>query len=122
MVTEMKYGSILVDVSIDQGGCFETSQVTNHTNPVFKKHGVTHYCVPNIASKVAHTASYALSNFFAPILLNIGEEGGVEDILKLDYGVRNGIYLYNGILTNKYIGEYFSLPYQNIDLLMAAFQ
>ncbi|NVO04348.1 MAG: alanine dehydrogenase [Bacteroidetes bacterium] len=122
MVSEMKFGSVLVDVSIDQGGCFETSQVTNHTNPVFKKHGVTHYCVPNIASKVAHTASYALSNFFAPILLNIGEEGGVEDILKLDHGVRNGVYLYNGILTNKYIGEYYSLPYQNIDLLMAAFQ
>jgi alanine dehydrogenase len=122
MVSEMKYGSVLVDVSIDQGGCFETSEVTNHTNPVFKKHGVTHYCVPNIASKVAHTASYALSNFFAPILLNIGEEGGVEDILKLDHGVRNGVYLYNGILTNKYIGEYYSLPYQNIDLLMAAFQ
>lgn len=122
MVMEMKTGAVIVDVSIDQGGSVETSEVTNHTNPVFQKHGVTHYCVPNIASKVPQTASYALSNFFAPILLSIGEEGGVDNMLKNNFGVRCGVYLFNGTLTNKSIGETFKLTYQDIDLLMAAFR
>jgi len=121
MVMEMKSGSVIIDVSIDQGGCVETSRVTNHSEPVFQFNNVTHYCVPNIASKVPHTASYALSNFFAPILLDLGEKGGVENKLKNDYGVRQGVYLYNGILTNKFIGEYYGISYQDIDLLMAAF-
>ena len=122
MVMEMKKGSVIVDVSIDQGGCVETSRATNHTDPVFQLHGVTHYCVPNIASKVPHTASYALSNFFAPILLDLGEEGGIDNKLKNDYGVRQGVYLYNGILTNKFIGDYFKMSYQDIELLMMAFK
>ena len=120
MVSEMKVGSVIIDVSIDQGGCFETSEVTNHTKPVFRKHGVIHYCVPNIASRVSRTASYALSTIFAPILINIGEEGGVENMLRRDAGVRNGVYLYNGTLTNQVLGEMFKLPYKDINLLMAA--
>jgi alanine dehydrogenase len=120
MVSEMKVGSVIVDVSIDQGGCFETSRVTNHTNPVFRKHGVIHYCVPNIASRVSRTASYALSTIFAPILLNVGEEGGVPNMLKHDSGVRGGVYIYNGTLTNKYLGDTFGIPYTDLDLLMAA--
>ncbi|MFN3556496.1 MAG: alanine dehydrogenase [Bacteroidales bacterium] len=122
MVAQMKFGSVIIDVSIDQGGCVETSKVTNHADPVFKKHDVTHYCVPNIASRVPHTASYAFSNFFAPVLLNIGEMGGIANMLKIDPGVRQGVYLFNGTLTNQYIGEHFLLPYQDIELLMAAFQ
>lgn len=121
MVGQMKYGSVIVDVCIDQGGCVETSMVTNHTDPVFKKYGVTHYCVPNIASKVPHTASYAFSNFFVPILLAMGDGGGIETLLKYDPGVRQGMYLFNGILTKQYIAESFGLPFQDIDLLMAAF-
>lgn len=120
MVEEMKFGSVIIDISIDQGGCFETSKVTNHTKPTFRKHGVIHYCVPNIASRVSRTASYALSNVFAPILLNIGEEGGIDMMLRRDSGVRHGVYVYNGILTNKFLGETFNLPYKDIDLLMAA--
>jgi alanine dehydrogenase len=120
MVEQMQSGAVIVDVSIDQGGCFETSRVTNHTTPVFKKHGVVHYCVPNIASRVSYTASYALSNIFAPILLKIGESGGMERFLKRDAGVRNGVYIYNGILTNKFIGESLNIPYKDLDLLMAA--
>ncbi|MDQ3047479.1 MAG: alanine dehydrogenase [Bacteroidota bacterium] len=120
MVAEMKVGSVIIDVSIDQGGCFETSEVTNHSKPVFRKHGVIHYCVPNIASRVSRTASYALSTIFAPILINIGEEGGVENMLRRDAGVRNGVYLYNGTLTNQVLGEMFKLPYKDINLLMAA--
>lgn len=122
MVSQMKYGSVIVDVSIDQGGCIETSEITNHSDPVFRKFGVTHYCVPNIASRVPHTASYALSNFFGPVLLSIGEAGGLENMLKHDPGVRQGVYMFNGILTNQYIGEYFHMTYQDIDLLMAAFK
>jgi alanine dehydrogenase len=121
MVGQMKYGSVIVDVSIDQGGCVETSEVTNHTDPVFKKFGVTHYCVPNIASKVPHTASYAFSNFFVPVLLSMGDGGGIENLLQQDIGIRQGVYLFNGTLTKQYIGESFGLPYQDIDLLMAAF-
>ena len=118
MVRQMPYGSVIVDVSIVNGGCCETSRPTNHSQPVFKKHGVTHYCVPNISSCVPHTASYALSNVFAPILLNMCEEGGVENLLKTDQGVRQGTYLYNGILTNRYISDIFSIPFQDIELLM----
>ncbi len=121
MVSRMKKGSVIVDVSIDQGGCFETSTITTHSDPVFQKFGITHYCVPNIASRVPNTASYAFSNFFAPVLLNIGEVGGAENMLKRDPGVRQGVYLFNGTITNQYIGEFFQLPYQDIDLLMAAF-
>ena len=121
MVSDMKYGSVIVDVSIDQGGCFETSQATNHTAPVFKRFGVTHYCVPNIPSRVAHTASMALSNIFAPILISIGEEGGIEKCLHKYAYMRSGVYLYQGILTNKFFGEMYQIPYKDIDLLMAAF-
>jgi alanine dehydrogenase len=121
MVSQMKYSSVIIDVSIDQGGCIETSRVTNHAEPVFKKHDVTHYCVPNIASRVPHTASYALSNFFAPVLLNIGEYGGIVNMLKNDPGVRQGAYIFNGTLTNQFVAQCFQLPSQDIELLMAAF-
>ena len=120
MVAEMKVGSVIVDVSIDQGGCFETSKVTNHTNPVFRKHGVVHYCVPNIASRVSRTASYALSTIFTPILQQMGDEGGLSNMIREHVGVRSGVYLYNGILTKKYLGDIFNLPSKDIDLLIAA--
>ncbi len=120
MVTEMKTGSVIIDVSIDQGGVFETSEVTNHTKPVFRKHGVVHYCVPNIPSRVARTASYAFSNIFQQILINMGEEGGFDSLVRKDSGVRNGVYIYNGILTNQFLGEAFNLPFKDINLLMAA--
>jgi alanine dehydrogenase len=119
-VHQMKFGSVIIDVSIDQGGCCETSHITNHNNPVFKKYDVTHYCVPNIASKVPHTASYALSNFFTPILLRIGVVGGIENMIRSDYGLRQGVYFFNGTLIKPYIGDYFSLPFQDIELLIAA--
>ena len=122
VVRDMKNGSIIIDVSIDQGGCFETSHPTRHNNPVFIKHGVTHYCVPNIASRVPRTASYALSNFFAPIILAAGEEGGIENLLKRNYSLSKGAFLYNGILTKPHIGNLYDIPYQDIELLMAAFR
>lgn len=118
MVSDMKVGSVIVDVSIDQGGCFETSHVTTHNDPVFRKHGVTHYCVPNIASRVARTASIALSNIFTPILLKAGDEGGIENLIKQDDKIRTGVYIYKGILTNKFLGEVFKIPYKDLGLLM----
>jgi alanine dehydrogenase len=120
MVAQMKTGAVIIDVSIDQGGVFETSEVTNHTNPVFRKHGVIHYCVPNINSRVARTASYAFSNIFSQIMLNMGDEGGFDSIVRKDAGLRNGVYIYNGILTNQYLAEAFNLPFKDINLLMAA--
>jgi alanine dehydrogenase len=120
MVSQMKAGSLIIDVSIDQGGCFETSRVTDHNNPVYIKYGVTHYCVPNIPSKVPHTASIALSNVLLPILLDIAERGGLTDLLKTDIGVRQGVYMYNGTVTNKFISDTFRQPFQDIDLLMSA--
>jgi alanine dehydrogenase len=120
MVQNMQEGSVIVDVSIDQGGCFETSKVTTHSNPTYELYGITHYCVPNIASRVARTASYALSNLFAPVLLNLGEGGGVDQCIKQTFTVRSGIYLYRGMLTNRYLAENFKLPYKDLDLLLAA--
>ncbi len=121
MVRQMKLGSVIVDVSIDQGGCFETSYPTSHMKPVFVKHGITHYCVPNIASRVPHTASFSLSNLLTSLLLEIGEAGGIENYLNTDIGFSKGVYIFNGILTNTQIGERFSLPYRNLELIMSAF-
>ncbi len=117
MVRNMKPGSVIVDVSIDQGGCFESSELTNHEKPVFTKYDVVHYCVPNIASRVSRTASFSLSNILAPVLLNIAEYGGVDEIIAKNEGVRKGLYMYRGTLVNKSIGEWFDLPYTDAHLL-----
>lgn len=122
MIQYMKEGSVIIDVSIDQGGCFETSRPTTHSNPVYKEHGVTHYCVPNIAARVPHTASQALDNIFVSILLDVSAEGGIESLIKKDFGVRQGTYLFNGTITNLAISKAFNLPFQDIELLMAAFR
>jgi alanine dehydrogenase len=119
-VSRMKRDSVIIDVSIDQGGCFETSEVTNHTHPVFRKYDVIHYCVPNIASRVARTATYALTNIFAPILLDIGDQGGIKNVIWQKSGVRNAVYIYHGHLTNKHIGERFSIPCKDLDLLIVS--
>jgi len=118
MIEEMKPGSVIIDVSIDQGGCVETSRVTNHKNPTFVKHGVVHYCVPNIASRVPRTASFALSNIFAPILLEMGNRGGCKELIKDDKGFRSGVYMYKGTLTSEVLGRVFDLKYKSIELLM----
>jgi alanine dehydrogenase len=121
MIKKMKEGSVVIDLTIDHGGCFETSECRTHQNPVFKKFGVIHYCVPNIPSRVARTASIALSNVFVPLLLSIDEYGGIKYLLQNDMGVRHSVYLYNGILTNLFIGEKLGIPSKDITLLMAAF-
>jgi alanine dehydrogenase len=119
-VSRMKPNAVIIDVSIDQGGCFETSEVTNHTHPVFRKHEVIHYCVPNIASRVARTATYALTNIFAPILLEIGEHGNLKNLLWQKAGLREAVYIFKGHLTSKHMGERFSIPTKDIDLLIVS--
>jgi len=120
MVLKMKAGSVIIDISIDQGGCFETSEVTSHDNPTFVKHEVIHYCVPNIASKISRTASIAVSNILTPILLKAGNTGGIEALLFDQHGLRNGVYTYKGCLTNKYLGERFNIKHTDLDLLMTS--
>lgn len=118
MVQNMKPGSVIVDISIDQGGCFETSRVTNHDHPTYTEHGVIHYCVPNIASRVSRTASFALSNIFSPILVDMGNKGGCKELIQSDAGFRGGVYMYKGILTSEVLGKVFGLNYKDIELLL----
>ena len=118
MVQNMKHGAVIVDVSIDSGGCFETSEVTSHQNPTFEKYGITHYCVPNIPSKYSRTSSVSISNIFTPYLLNIAEEGGFENAVRFNKSLQKGMYFYHGILTNKSIADWFGLPFRDINLLI----
>ncbi|WP_062054783.1 alanine dehydrogenase [Aquimarina longa] len=118
MVERMKTGAVVIDVSIDMGGCIETSEVTTHDHPTFEKYGVLHYCVPNIPSRYARTSSLSISNIFTPYLLQIGEEGGIENAVRFDRGLKNGLYFYHGILTSKPIADWFDLAYRDINLLI----
>jgi alanine dehydrogenase len=120
MVSKMKEGSVIIDVSIDQGGCFETSKITNHAKPTFNKYGVIHYCVPNIPSRVARTASYSISNLLTPIILKTGDFGGLDNVIVSDVGLRQGVYICHGMVTNKMLGEWFKLDYKEIDLIIAS--
>lgn len=119
-VKKMKKGSVIIDIRVDQRPCFETSVITSHNKPVFRKHGIVHYCVPNMPSRVARTASIALSNVFVPLLINKGLSGNIKQLIKVDAGIRNGVYIFNGILTNEYLGRYFGILNQDIDLLLSA--
>ncbi|MAH20695.1 MAG: alanine dehydrogenase [Flavobacteriaceae bacterium] len=118
MVELMKHGAIIVDVSIDMGGCFETSELTTHDKPTFEKHGVIHYCVPNIPARYSRTSSVSLSNIFTPYLLQISEAGGLENAIRQDHGLKNGLYLYHGVITNKSISNWFNLDSSDLNLLI----
>ncbi|MBK8609849.1 MAG: alanine dehydrogenase [Chitinophagaceae bacterium] len=119
-VSNMRPGSVIVDVSIDHGGCFETSKVTSHEKPVFSKYEVIHYCVPNIPSGFARTASQAISNVLMPLMLETGEDGGIDRIVWHKINIRSGIYLYKGSLTNFYLSERFDLKFTDLNLLIAS--
>ncbi len=120
MVQAMRPGSVIIDVSIDRGGCFETSEITTHQHPTFVKHGIIHYCVPNIPSGFARTASHAISNVLMPLLLAAGDEGGLEEMVWHNFNLRNGVYLYKGHLTNFYISQRFDLKFTDLNLLIAS--
>ena len=121
MVQTMKPGSVIVDLNVCQGGCFETSRCTDLNNPTYVKHDIIHYCVPNISSLAARTASIALSNVLTPIIISIGECGGIQNYIKISKGFRKGIYIYNGIMTNHDLGAKLNIPAKDIDLLLAVF-
>jgi alanine dehydrogenase len=120
MVAEMRPNSIVIDVSIDQGGCFETSKITSHKNPVFRKYDVIHYCVPNIPSRVARTATIALSNIFTPMILQISKRGGVDGMIYSKEWFMRGVYTYKGNLTNPNLARKFNMSYKDLELLIAA--
>lgn len=120
MVANMMHGSIIIDVGIDQGGCIETARMTTHDEPVYKIHDIIHYCVPNIASRVARTASYSLSNIFTPIILQTADLGGAEEMIFNYKWFLRGVYTYRGSLTNAYLGRKFGLSHKELQLLLAA--
>ncbi|AKP50279.1 alanine dehydrogenase [Cyclobacterium amurskyense] len=120
MVSQMMEGSVIIDVSIDQGGCIETAEMTSHNQPVYKKHGVIHYCVPNIASRVSRTASYSLSNIFTPILLQMADIGGPEEMVFNYKWFMKGVYTYRGSLTNAHLARKFQMAHKELQLLLAA--
>lgn len=121
LVKTMKQGAIIIDLSVDQGGCFETSECRTLSNPVFEKHGIIHYCVPNISGRVARTSSMVLSNIFSTILLKIANSGNVKQAVIESTGFRNGVYVYEGLLVNRLIASYFGLPYNEIELFLPGY-
>jgi alanine dehydrogenase len=120
MVEAMRPGSVIIDVSIDRGGCFETSEVTNHARPTFVKHDIIHYCVPNIPSGYARTASHAISNVLMPLVLEAGDAGGFDELVWHNFNIRNGIYIYKGHLTDFYLSQRYNLKYTDLNLLIAS--
>jgi alanine dehydrogenase len=118
MVENMKRGAVIIDVSVDMGGCFETTEMTSHDNPTIIKHDVIHYGVPNIPARYPKTASISISNIFTPYLLQIAESGGLENAIRYDHGLKNGLYFYRGILTNKAVADWFDMSYSDINLLI----
>jgi alanine dehydrogenase len=120
MIASMRPGSVIVDAVIDQGGCIETSRPTTHSQPTFRLHDVIHYCVPNMPSNAAHTATYALTNVLVPYLLQIGEVGSINEALWRNEGLRNGTYVYRRHLTKKSLATMFNMPHRDIELLIAS--
>ena len=120
MVASMKSGSVIVDTVIDQGGCIATSNATTHSKPTYMSHDVIHYCVPNIPSNVARTATYALNNVIVPYLLAIGDAGGIRECLWTNTALRNGTYVYKKHLTKKSLSKIFDMPYREIEMLIAS--
>lgn len=121
MIMSMKKGTVIIDLNVVDGGCLETTECHTINDPAFVKHGTIHYTVMNLTSRVSRTASIALSNILSPIVIDTGKSGGIKSLLKANSGVRNGVYIYNGILTSEKIGSMFDIPYKDIELLMAAF-
>ena len=121
MVQGMKRGSVIIDLSVDTGGCVETAEPRALKDPIYEKHGVIHFSAWNLPSRVPKTASIALSNVFRPLMQDIADAGGVTPMLKFNNGLRSGVYIFNGILTNEVLGQKFGILSKDINLLLAAF-
>ena len=109
MVRAMQAGAVLVDISIDQGGCFATSHVTTHSDPVYDVHGVTHYCVGNMPGAVPRTSTYALTNVTLPYVLQIAN-AGLEEAVRSDRPLALGVNVYRGSVTNRGVADAHGLP------------
>ena len=120
LVMKMRAGSVIVDAVIDQGGCIETSHPTTHSDPVLRLHDVIHYCVPNMPSNAARTATFALNNVLVPYLVQIAEVGSINEALWRNVGLRNGAYVYRRHLTKKTLAMMFNMPHRDIELLIAS--
>lgn len=121
LIKQMKTGSVIIDLNASQGGCFETTRCTSLSSPTYTHDGVIHYCVPNITARVSRTTTIALSNILASVLLEIDNNGGVSHFIRNHKGFREGVYIYNGLLTNRDIANKFGIPVKNLDLLLSAF-
>ncbi len=119
VVAQMSPGSVIIDVCIDQGGCFETSEITSHSRPIYRKYDIIHYCVPNIPSRVPRTATTALSNIFTPFFTEISKFGGINEVLFMNEHYRSGVYIYRGSLTNSSIAKKFGMRYKELGLMIA---
>jgi alanine dehydrogenase len=120
MIRSMKKGAVVIDLS-NNGGCIETTECRIQKDPVYERAGRIHFSSWNLPSRVARTASIALSNIFSPLLQSMADAGGMNQLLKFDQGIRKGAYLYNGILTNPTLGLKFGIISKDLDLLISAF-
>jgi alanine dehydrogenase len=111
MLKTMMRGSVLVDIAIDQGGCFETSHATTHDNPVYEVDGVIHYCVANMPGAVARTSAFALNNATLPFVLKLANLGA-EGAMKADKHLANGLNVYKGKIAFKAVADDLDLPYE----------
>jgi len=121
MIKLMKKGSVVIDLSIDRGGCIETTEFRELEDPVYEKHGVIHFSAWNLPSRVARTASIAFSNVFTPLIQEIADAGGLDQMLKTMPGLSEGVYIYKGILTDEALGQKLGILSKDINLLLAAF-
>jgi len=117
MIANMRRGTVVVDVAIDQGGCFETSHATTHTDPVYFVDGVLHYCVSNMPAAVPNTSTLALTNATFPYLLEIANKG-VERALQMHRGLRSGVNTYNGFITYPAVASSQNREHRDLSTLM----
>jgi alanine dehydrogenase len=111
---QMKKGSVVVDVSIDQGGCFETSHPTSHSDPVYQVDGILHYCVPNIPGAVPRTSTYALANMTFPYVKKIADLG-LETALRSDLALQQGLNVHKGKIIHKGVARAYGVKYQAME-------
>ena len=117
-VKRMKHGAVIVDVSIDQGGCAETSHPTTHTHPTFVVDGVVHYCVANMPGAVPRTSTFALNNATRPFILAIADKGFPQALIE-DEHLRNGLNVYEGKVTCRAVADALQLPYTPLANVLA---
>ncbi len=119
MVREMRTGTVVVDVAIDQGGCFETSHATTHDDPTYIQDGVVHYCVANMPGAVARTSAAALNNATLPYVLELADKG-VRDALKSNVHLLRGLNVYGGLVTNEFVGRAHHMDYVDPEGILTA--